>query len=302
MLGNLTKFLSQNFSLFCALVVVQILPLETFAADYVSTGDVVKEIEKTLLFDKESREQIDFYQKKTIKRSDINIVASGSGEQPKDAANNFDVVVVDPKNGNYNEREKEKIAYNSVLIGQYEVAIELYKQVLAVEPDNKYDKFSLAVVYQKIGQFRQAKTLYYELLKANPENQEEIVGNLLAILVEESPKDAVYLLSRLTVQNPSSAYIFAQAALAYDKVKNYDQAINLLQKAIALDGNDVDYKYNLAVTYDKTGQFEKALESYQDITKDYSEGNESVSIDKINQRIDTIKKKLSADYGNEDDS
>ncbi len=301
MLGNLTKFLSQNFSLFCALLIVQILPLKTFAADYVSTGDVVKEIEKTLLFDKDAREQIDFYQKKTIKRSDINIVANVSDQQSS-SANNFDVVVVDPKNGNYDEREKEKIAYNSVLIGQYEVAIELYKQVLAVEPDNKYDKFSLAVVYQKIGQFRQAKALYYELLKSNPENQEEIVGNLLAILVEESPKDAVYLLSRLTIQNPSSAYIFAQAALAYDKVKNYDQAINLLQKAIALDGSNVDYKYNLAVTYDKTGQFDKALESYQDITKDYSEGNESVSIDKINNRIESIKKKLAADYGDEDDS
>lgn len=299
MLKNLSKFLSQNFSLFWVLLIVQIVPCKTFAAADVSTGDVVKEIEKSLLFDKESRAQVDSYQKKTIKRSDINIAAKGSEEQASSSTSSFDVVAVDLKNGNYDEREKEKLAYNSVLIGQYEVAIELYKQVLAVEPDNIYDKFSLAVVYQKIGQFRQAKTLYYELLKANPENQEEIIGNLLAILVEESPRDAVYLLSRLTVQNPSSAYIFAQAALAYDKVKNYDQAINLLQKAIMLDGSNLDYKYNLAVTYDKTAQFEKALESYLDITKDYSEGSESVSIDKINQRIESIKKKLASDYEGE---
>lgn len=300
MLKSLNKFLSQNFSPFCALVIAQILLSQAFAAEYVSTGDVVKEIEKTLLFDKESREQVNAYQKKTVKRSDINIAASGS-EESKAESVGFDVVAVDPKSNSYDEREKEKLAYNSVLIGQYEVAIELYKQVLEVEPDNAYDKFSLAVVYQKIGQFRQAKTLYYELLKNNPENQEEIVGNLLAILVEESPRDAVYLLSRLTVQNPSSAYIFAQAALAYDKIKNYDQAINLLQKAIALDGSSIDYKYNLAVTYDKTKQLDKALESYLDITKDYSEGNESVSIDKVNNRIEAIRKKLASDSDDDDD-
>ena len=71
--------------------------------------------------------------------------------------------------------------------------------------------------------------LNYQLLKTNPTNQEEIIGNLLSVLVEESPRDAVYLLSRLTVQNPESAYIFAQAAVAYDRIKNYDQAIILLQ-------------------------------------------------------------------------
>ena len=34
---------------------------KSFADDYVSTNDVVKEIERTLIFDKSSRQQIDFY-------------------------------------------------------------------------------------------------------------------------------------------------------------------------------------------------------------------------------------------------
>jgi tetratricopeptide (TPR) repeat protein len=285
-------FLARKFTVFMVLVIFQMGFKAACAAD-VSTSDVIKEIEKTLLFDKDSREKIDFYaEDKSRKRSDLTLNAGISEDKKDGGIGAFDIAVVDPKFDNLDVREKEKLAYNSALIGQYEVAIELYKQVLAAEPNNDYDKFSLAVVYQKIGQFRQAKTLYYQLLKSNPSNQEEIVGNLLAVLIEESPRDAVYLLSRLAVQNPKSGYVFAQAAIAYDRIKNYDQAINFLQKAITLDPVNANYQYNLAVIYDKTSQYEKALESYLAVVKNYTDENQSVPLDQVQRRIESIRNKF----------
>ena len=264
---------------------------KSFADDYVSTNDVVKEIERTLIFDKSSRQQIDFYKKKNLSRkSDINIEA-GNDEKSTSSVK-IDMVVADSKVGSASLREKEQIAYNSVLIGQYEVAIELYKQVLEKERDNSYSKFALATVYQKIGQFRQAKTLYYQMLKSGVENQEEVVGNLLDILIEDSPQDATYLLSRLAVQNPDSPNILAFAALAYNKAKNHDQAISLMQKAITLDSENVDYKYNLAVIYDQTEQYSKALDLYSEVVRKYSDANQSVPIDQVKKRIEFISTKI----------
>lgn len=249
---------------------------------------IVKEIESTLLFDEKSNEELKFYKKKSgDKKSDIVI---NRGSPAKVSGAEIKIDITDQKVGNFNIREKEKFAYNASLIEQYEVAIKLYKDVLVSEPNNAYAKFSLAVLYQKIGQLAQAKTLYQELLKNDPANKEDIVGNLLAILIEESPKDAIYLLSRLATQNPKSSYILAQSALAYDKVENYEQALNMLKRAITYQPERVDYKYNLAVIYDKMGNYAKAIESYSEVIKTYDNNNHQLtSIDQIKKRIESIK-------------
>lgn len=273
------------FNIFVSFSKAEAAVLEDNSSNYITTDAIAKEIEKTLLFNKESREKIDFYKKK--RKSDVIV----SDQDSKSSKDSIDIAVFEPKSQNSIVREQEKLAYNASVVGQYEVSIELYKKVLAAEPNNVYSKFSLAVVYQKIGQFRQAKALYSQLLKEESVDKEEIIGNLLAIMVEETPKDTVYLLNRLAAENPDSSYILAQSAIAYDKIKNYDQAISLLKKAITLDPNRIDYKYNLAVIYDKTSDFENALGLYSEVTKGYTDENSSIQIDQVNQRVEAIRSK-----------
>ncbi len=196
------------------------------------------------------------------------------------------------KTKNLDTRQKEQLAYDAVSSRQYEVAISLYKEILEVEPDNFYAKFSLAVVYQQLEQFRQSKVLYYELLKSNPVRQQDVISNLLAILIEESPNEAIPLLSRLMAQNPNSPYIFAQAAIAHEKTKNYEQAIALFRKSLDLDPGNVAYKYNLAVTYDKSEKYLKAIELYSEIIDNYSDNVQIASIDQIKKRVEALRKKI----------
>ncbi len=288
--------IAKHNSLACisfAMIFAQLFfPIKSFADEYASNNEVIKEIEKTLLFDKESRQKLDVYEKRrSSKKSDYTINTSDNSLDEK-SDSKVEIIAVDTKSENFGLREKEKLAYNASTIGQYEVAVELYKQIIAAEPENSYSKFSLALIYQKLGQISQAKTIYRDLLKTNPENEEEIVGNLLAILIEESPKDALYLLSRLTAQNPKSAYILAQSAIVYDKMKKYDQAIALLNRAVVLEPKNYTYKYNLAVIYDKSSQSDKALELYSEVAANYSDNNQLISIEQIQKRIQTIKSKI----------
>jgi tetratricopeptide (TPR) repeat protein len=259
---------------------------QALAKEFVSTTQVINQIEKSLLFDRDARQKIDFYSgSKNAKRSDLTIDASSSKEKP---SSDLNIVVISPKS-NQGIREKEKFAYNAALITQYEVAIELYKQVIAAEPKNNYAKFSLAVVYQKIGQLKQAKNTYYELLQTDPENREEIVDNLMSVLIEESPKEAIYALSRLALQNPTSPNILAQTAMAYDKVKDYNQAANLLNEAIKLDPERLDYKYNLAVIYDKSQSYDNAIALYGEVLQGDTSEYKTFSSDEISKRIALIK-------------
>ncbi|MFM7621236.1 MAG: tetratricopeptide repeat protein [Alphaproteobacteria bacterium] len=266
-------------------------------SEYVSTNDIVKQIEKSLIFDKESKQRIDVYKsRQDDKSADISIESGKSDVLTINESNinsGIEIVIVDEKKENFDIKEKERLAYNSAMIGQYEVAIQIFKQIIKDQSNNTYAKFSLASVYQKIGQYRQAKNLYHELLKSNYENKEEVLGNLFTILVDESPRDSIYLLSRLSIQNPDSPIILAHTALAYEKIKNYDKAISYFLKAINLDDTNISYKFNLAIIYDKAQKIEKALEMYSEVVKNYfSTNNNSIPIEVVKKRIETIRNKL----------
>jgi len=256
-----------------------------------SSNNIAQEFEKVLLHD--FVEKNDASNDNSNKRSDLYLSAGGSEVSNKSVV---DIIVNEPNAiSNSDVRVKEKMAYNAAISNQNEAAIELYKQVISIEPNNYYAMFSLATIYQKLGQFRQAKTLYYKLLTANPENKQEVMGNILSLLIEESPKDAVYVLSRLSVNNPQSAYILSRGALAYANVENYERAIILQKQALALEPARIDYQYNLAIIYDQAKDYEKALGAYRNVVKSYNPQDSSastISLQQVQNRIESIKNKV----------
>ena len=186
--------------------------------------NIINEIEQSLFFN-------DINQQNINKKDDFQI---GQKEE-NDEENKFDIEIKTSQiKVNIDARTKEKMAYTAAKSGQYEVAIELYKQVLEVEPENSYAKFSLAIIYQKMSQYSKAKALYGDLLKNNPPNKEEIITNTLAILSKEAPFDALYLMIRLSNQYQNSSYIFAQISLVYENLKDYEKALQYKKKPLQL--------------------------------------------------------------------
>ncbi len=258
----------------------------------VSTNDIIREVEKTLLFSDDEKSKMELMKQQLNQKSDFTIVAGDKNEEKNDA---LTINIKETKKViDVDTRTKEKMAYNATLNGQYEVAIELYKQVIAVEPDNNYALFSLATIYQKVGQLRQAKTIYYTLLQNNPTNKEEIISNILSTLSDESPRDALYLLARLSASHPQSPYILVQTALAYGGVKNYERASELLRQAIVLDPDRLDYKYNLAIIYDKAGNYDRAFSSYQAVIRGYNNNKwaATIPLKAVQMRLETIQDKI----------
>ncbi len=285
------KIASLNFNKFT--FVLLFLIFHSFSFDSVSANpelseEIVKEIENSLLFDKEASQDIEIYNPTTKKEKNPDLTINRGPSKNSNNIVKIDIVESSDKPLNLSIIEKQRIAYNTAVIEQYEVAIELYKQIIKSEEGNEYAKFSLAVIYQQIGQLKQAKELYYELLRNNPSNKDEIIENLLSVLVEESPRDSVYLLSRLSSENQKSSYLKAQLALAYDKVKEYEKAIHFLKQAIEIDPSRIEYRYNLAVIYDKTANYEKAIENYYYVVKNYN-NSQFILLDQIKERIESIK-------------
>ncbi len=262
----------------------------------IGNSDLTREIEKNLLFDKSAQEKFDVYNNEygtnLVNEPTMGSLPQKDEDEKKYTPEEMSIVLVDKVKIDKDVREKEKLAYNSVLVGQYEIAIQIYKEILQKEPQNLYAKYSLGVVYQRLAQNKQAKNIYYDLLKGDAENKDEIINNIIAILIEEAPREAIYMLNRLTIQNPEKHYLFASMALAYEKISDYNSAIKNYTKALELDYNNMDYCYNLGVLFDENKEYEKALEMYTMVVKNNDSSNREIALDSVKRRIEKIKQMI----------
>ena len=283
-------------TIFCALFLTSFFAQEVHAQFDIGNSDLTREIEKNLLFDKSAQEKFDVYNNEygsnLVDKPTMGSLPQKDEEEKKYTPEEMNIVLVDKVKIDKDIREKEKLAYNAVLVGQYEIAIQMYKEILQKEPQNLYAKYSLGVVYQRLSQNKQAKNIYYDLLKGDAENKDEIISNIIAILIEESPREAIYMLNRLTIQNPEKHYLFASMALAYEKISDYNSAIKNYTKALELDYNNIDYCYNLGVLFDQNKEYEKALEMYSIVVKNNDSSNREIALDSVKRRIEKIKQMI----------
>jgi len=111
MLNSFIRFFLRNFVVFFAAISLQIISNTASAESYVSTNDVVKEIEKTLLFDQGSREEINaFAAKKNKPRKSDYTIKAGINDEKNDDSSGVDITVTNSKAINLDVKEKEKLA------------------------------------------------------------------------------------------------------------------------------------------------------------------------------------------------
>lgn len=267
--------LSIKISFFVALMLKQ-----SFASAEISNSSAINMIEK-ILISPQDEAILD-------RKSEIEI--DKTADNIDDQAPIVAVTIVDKMDDKAN-RTKEKMAYNAIISGHYEVALELYKQIVRSERNNNYAKFGMATSYQKLKQYKQAKKIYYKLLSEDIDNKEEVIANFLEILVEEAPKDAQYVLARLTAQSPNSDYILARSAISHNNLGRKQEAILLLKRAVAINPKP-DYHLNLAIILDGDKQYYEAIKYYKKVINSYVNGNyqnDTVDLASIKNRISFIK-------------
>ncbi len=183
--------------------------------------------------------------------------------------------------------ELEK-AYNALIAGQSQIAIEIYKNILANEPKNKSALFGLATTYHRAGQIDMARPLYGKLLGIDPNNRDAL-NNFLVLLADEAPKEALTQLEKLEAANPGFSPIPAQMAVIYQKLGDTEQASGKMFKAVGLAPENLTYRYNLAIILDKQQKYDEAGKLYKQLI-DASRRGETIpgNIQKIQERLTFI--------------
>ncbi|RZI45221.1 tetratricopeptide repeat protein [Rickettsiales endosymbiont of Peranema trichophorum] len=181
-------------------------------------------------------------------------------------------------------------AYKATTVGQYELAIQTYNQALSLQPDNADILYSIGRLYHRAGELKKAKAYYERVLTFNPKHK-KAMDSFLAVFAAIYPNQALKELQHLESLNSSYVPILTQIALVYAKKQMFSNAIEYFQKIGRLAPNDVLYRYNLAVTYDRMGRTADAIKMYKAVIEMSDDGT-SIPCPKnlLQQRISVLQK------------
>ncbi len=145
--------------------------------------------------------------------------------------------------------------------GEYDLAIESFKQALALQPHSR-TYANLGAVYRALGRIDEAKAEYDKALASNEQSKEAHFGLGIVHLVagELDEAEAEYL--RALEIDPH--YEEARVNLGSLYLRKGDRAKAIAAYLQALETNPyfADGHYNLGVLYAQAGQTEEAMHSY----------------------------------------
>lgn len=159
----------------------------------------------------------------------------------------------------------EQAAETALEAGKPDVALDLTKKLVQLEPQNPKARFLLGNVLWAKGDSAAAQAAFEEALKLNPKFSEAMLslGNLLS---QQSPDNARKYFDRYITANPENAgEAQYQFALLEQKQGNVDKAIEHLKAALALNPDAFQARLSLAQLYEARKDTEAALGEYRAI-------------------------------------
>jgi tetratricopeptide (TPR) repeat protein len=150
-------------------------------------------------------------------------------------------------------------------------ALEDLKRVEAVKPDTVALPFSRGLIYTRLRDYPNAKRQFKKALQINPENQELAINMGTVYYYEGDYDSARFYLLPVINSNPHPDAYNTLAMIATEN-EQYDEALNLVTKALALAPKNPYILNNRGYTYLLTGELEKGIDDI----------NESITLDPYN--------------------
>lgn len=164
-------------------------------------------------------------------------------------------------------------AYEYVINENYQMAEDLYQQVLRKNPTNIEALQNMGVIAYNQGQYEKSRFWFEKVLSISPNNR--FSKNVLFAM---ESFDGETLIEEAQSSNPAQLN-YIQGTINAEKGQ-WALAQNRFATAVAYDQKNPDYVYNLAVACDNLGDWECALQNYQRSLLNYrlQRGNFSLSV------------------------
>lgn len=145
---------------------------------------------------------------------------------------------------------------------QFSKASELYKQIIAVMPEDLESRAELARIYSRQNKHEASITEWKALLEADPENTKYQDGLVDAYQSADKTDEAIELAQGF-IEAEESGVHYARLAKVYASIDRVDEAIATYQKAIEINPGDRKVYQELAQLYMRKEDFEAAEKMFQ---------------------------------------
>ena len=148
--------------------------------------------------------------------------------------------------------------------GKLRQAIQMYQQVLVVEPNHQKASFNLASAYIQTEAYAKAYSLLIKLKSRDPLNPDILLNLAIVEIGMGKPAMALPLLERASkhVKQPQFGIYFHRAA-ALSRLGRLEEARSFYKKSETLNPRHPTLIFNLAVLCDKLQKYDEAVGYYQ---------------------------------------
>lgn len=179
-------------------------------------------------------------------------------------------------------------AYAFYIQGQYDEALAMYRLAYQDKPRNIDVLLGIAATSQKLGQQVNALAYYQKVLQQNSKNVIALAGMMSITAANADRPEIESQLLNLISENPSHSHLYFLLGNLYSSRTNWRGAVQNYRKAVDLDSTNADYQFNLAITYDRLGQTERALSHYQSALRFRKDEHSSFSKAAVERRIQAL--------------
>jgi tetratricopeptide (TPR) repeat protein len=147
----------------------------------------------------------------------------------------------------------------------FKEAEELLLSGISRYPADTSLRASLADVYARQGRLKEAEALADEVLDLHPENQNALIVKGSVEYRRSRYNDAgEYFSAAASLGNMYAKYMLSYV---YVRNKEYDKALSLAQEALNRDSEDMKYLKVKAMALEGRGEFDKAMDSYKEVSE-----------------------------------
>ena len=183
-----------------------------------------------------------------------------------------------------------RLGHTYLVTGKSQQALETMDKVLDINPQNVDALTVYAGIVDAMGRKEEARPYYERALAIEPESRHlrmSYAGNLAS---SGRLREAIEVYEKLIDDFPEEQAFYQYTGIAWSYLGEFDRAISLLQQALTIRATPVGY-FNLAVAYNKSGNFEQAIKYFK-LYLENSQGESEVNIRKAKTEIENLEKKL----------
>ena len=141
---------------------------------------------------------------------------------------------------------------------KYQEALEVYNEVLAIEPSNTEVMLAKSYIHYNLGDYKEYESILLKVLELNEDNVEALNG-LGYFYAERQQKldKAKELLSRALKLEPRNYFILDSMGWLYFQLQDYPKAVEYLELAFEIEADEEVFAH-LVQAYLKNNQAEQA--------------------------------------------